>query len=361
MRLIQKLFDCPQDSRVEVTILSPKATIVNAIVIIIYSGLLLSIYDNISFSPENSYFLVGSILTLIVVAAVCISALSSYVHYIKYTKPLLNLAHAAGEVAAGNYKIQLPPHRRDGRIDEIDALYQDFNTMVRELDSTEMLKSSFISNISHELKTPIAIISNYSTLLVKDNLSAKEKQEYLEKIKNTVADLSELITNILQISKLDNNQIKTNIERFNYCEELIQCILARETVLDDKNIDLQLEIPDELYIESDLGLLKIVINNILSNAIKFTPDSGNISISLKDEERFASLTITDNGCGMDENTMRHIFDKFYQADTSHKTKGNGLGLAMVRQIVNLLNGNIEVTSKLGEGSTFKVSLPKCKS
>lgn len=361
MGLIQKLFDPNQDARVEVTILSPKATIVNTIVIIFYSGILLDIYKNISFTPENSIILAGSILTLIVVAAICISAVSSYIHYIKYTKPLLDLAHAAGEVAAGNYKVQLPPHRRDGKLDEIDVLYQDFNTMVRELDSTEMLKNSFISNISHELKTPIAIISNYAALLVKDNLSAKEKQEYLEKIKNTVSDLSELITNILQISKLDNNQIKTNIVRFDYCEELIQCILARETVLDDKNIDLQLEIPDELYIESDLGLLKIVINNILSNAIKFTPDSGTITIRLNEEERFASLTITDNGCGMDENTIRHIFDKFYQADTSHKTKGNGLGLAMVRQIVNLLNGNIEVTSKLGEGSTFKVSLPKCKS
>ena len=211
MRLIQKLFDCPQDSRVEVTILSPKATIVNTIVIIFYSGILLDIYKNISFTPENSKILAGSILTLIVVAAICISAVSSYIHYIKYTKPLLDLAHAAGEVAAGNYKVQLPPHRRDGKLDEIDVLYQDFNTMVRELDSTEMLKNSFISNISHELKTPIAIISNYAALLVKDNLSAKEKQEYLEKIKNTVADLSELITNILQISKLDNNQIKTNI------------------------------------------------------------------------------------------------------------------------------------------------------
>lgn len=361
MRLIHKLFDIQQDTRVEVTILSPKATIINTIVIIIYSGVLLDIYDNISFTPENSFILVGSILTLIIVAAICIAALSSYVHYIKYTKPLLNLASAAREVAAGNYRVQLPPHRRDGRIDEIDALYQDFNTMVRELDSTEMLKSSFISNISHELKTPIAIISNYSTLITKDNVTEKEKAEYLEKIKNTVSDLSDLISNILQISKLDNNQVKLNFERFDYCEELVQCILARETILDEKNIDLQLELPDNLYIESDLGLLKIAINNILSNAIKFTPDNGEIMIRLLEDDKFVSLSIADNGCGMDENTIRHIFDKFFQGDTSHKTKGNGLGLAMVKQIVNLLNGSIEVTSKVDEGSTFKIILPKAKS
>ena len=362
MSLFRKLFTPGiEDSRVEVTILSPKSTIVSTIVIIIYSGLLLSIFYNISFTPENSWILTGSILTLIMVAAICISALSSYIHYVKYTKPLLILAHAACEVAGGNYKIQLPPHRSDGKVDEIDALYQDFNTMIKELDSTEILKSSFISNISHELKTPIAIISNYATLLAEGNLSEKERLEYLEKIKITVGDLAELISNILQISKLDNDQIKVNIESFNYSEEVIQCILARESILDEKNIDLQLDIPDEMYMESDLGLLKIVINNILSNAIKFTPENGCIHISLVEDERFARLSIADSGIGMTEDTIKHIFDKFYQADTSHKMKGNGLGLAMARKIVQLLNGSIEVNSKENIGSTFTVNLPKCKS
>ena len=362
MSLFRKIFTPGDiDNRVNITILSPKTTIVNAIVIMFYSGILLLIYENIGFNGDNGFFLAGSILTLILVASICIAAVTSYVHYMIYTKPLLYIARAAKEVAKGNYKIQLPPHRTDGRVDEIDALYQDFNSMIRDLNSTEMLKSSFISNISHELKTPIAIISNYATILAEDNLSETERQEYVEKIKNTVSDLSELISNILQISKLDNNQIKVNIEKFDVVETVIQCILARESILDEKNIDLQLEIPDELLIDSDSGLLKIVVNNIVSNAIKFTPENGRISVAIKDEEKQCVLSIEDNGCGMDDETIKHIFDKFYQADTSHKMKGNGLGLAMVRQIINLLNADINVSSSLGNGTAFTIVLPKDES
>ena len=213
-----------EDGRVNVSILSPKTTIVNTIVIIIYSGLLLMIFDSISFTEENSKLLAASILTLVLVASICISAATSYAHYIKYTKPLLYLANAAREVSKGNYKIQLPNHRLDGKTDEIDALYQDFNTMVNDLNSTEMLKSSFVSNISHELKTPIAVISNYSSLLLEDNLAAEEKQNYIQKIQKTIKDLSELVSNILQISKLDNNQIKATFGKFNLSEEIIQCV-----------------------------------------------------------------------------------------------------------------------------------------
>ncbi len=362
MSLFRRIFTPgDMDNRVNITILSPKTTIVNTIVIMFYSGILLLIYDNIGFSSNNSYFLAAAILTLILVASICIAAVTSYVNYMIYTRPLLYMAKAAKEVAKGNYKIQLPPHRTDGKVDEIDALYQDFNSMIRDLNSTEMLKSSFISNISHELKTPIAIISNYATLLAEDNLSETERQEYIEKIKTTVSDLSELISNILQISKLDNDQIKVNLEEFDIVETVIQCILARESILDEKNIDLQLEFPDELLIESDMGLLKIAVNNILSNAIKFTPENGVIHLNIKEEEKQCILSIEDNGCGMDEETMKHIFDKFYQADTSHKMKGNGLGLAMVKKIINLLNANINVVSSLGKGTVFTIILPKNES
>ncbi|MCR5100218.1 MAG: HAMP domain-containing histidine kinase [Butyrivibrio sp.] len=359
MNIIRKIFTPGKiDSRINVSILSPKSTILNSILIMLYSGIILEIYDNIEFSPENSYILVGSILTLIFISSVCIAALTSYLHYANYTKPLLYLANAAKEVSSGNYTIQLPPHRNDGKIDEIDALYQDFNTMVEELNSTEILKSSFISNISHELKTPIAVISNYSTLLSKENLSEEEKKEYISKIKLTSSDLTNLITNILQISKLDNHQITVNNECFDLSEEIVQCILGFELRLDEKDIDLQLDIPDSLSIESDPGLLKIAINNILSNAIKFSEDKGQITITVNDDSDNVSIAVKDNGCGMTEYNIKHIFDKFYQADTSHATKGNGLGLAMVKQIINLLNGTINVNSKLNEGSEFIITLPK---
>ncbi|MCR5304644.1 MAG: HAMP domain-containing histidine kinase, partial [Lachnospiraceae bacterium] len=339
------------------SILSPKATMIGSLLIMVYSGILLSIFNSIDFVEENGAILAFSILALIFVSSVSITALTNYVHYINYTKPLLRLARAAKEVSEGNYKIQLPPHRTDGKTDEIDALYQDFNAMVRNLDSTEILKSSFISNISHELKTPIAIISNYATLLAEDKLNESERQDYIEKIKTASSDLSDLIANILQISRLDNDQVTANMAEMDISELMIQCILGFETILDEKDIDLQLDIPDNIMIISDQGLLKIVINNIISNALKFTPVSGTVKISLSQDREYATLVFEDSGCGMDKDTMDHIFDKFYQGDTSHSVKGNGLGLAMVKQIVTLLKGTITVESTPDVGSTFTVKIP----
>nr|MCR4924298.1 HAMP domain-containing histidine kinase [Lachnospiraceae bacterium] len=218
------------DPRINVSLFSPKATIINSLLIMLYSGILLSISQSIDFIPENGAFLAGSILTLIIVSSITMAALASYMHYTLYTKPLLRIAKAAREVSSGNYTVQLPPHRIDGKTDVIDALYLDFNSMVRELSSTEILKSSFISNVSHELKTPISVISNYSSLMVSNNLDKDEEKEYSKKIQAAASDLSELITNILQITKLDNNQITVNPLPFNISETLIQCILGYEMI-----------------------------------------------------------------------------------------------------------------------------------
>lgn len=357
MKKMQEYFTPGEtDSRVSGSVISPTTTIITAIVIILYSGILLSIYDNISFDPENSFYLAASILTLVIVVSVSIATFISYIHYTRFTKPMLYLAQAAREVAKGNYTIQLPT-RTSKKTNEIDALFCDFNSMVRDLDSTEVLKSSFISNISHELKTPISVIHNYTTLISEDNITEDEKKEYIQKIQTTSEELSTLISNILQISKLDNHQLETVITNFNISETLIRCILGFELNLDQKNINLDLDIPDELNIRSDKGLMKIVINNVLSNAIKFVPMNGNIQISLSQVGNKTVLTVSDDGCGMDEDTKKHIFDKFYQGDSSHKTKGNGLGLSMVKQIITLLNGSIDVKSSPNMGSTFIISLP----
>nr|MCR5747470.1 HAMP domain-containing histidine kinase [Lachnospiraceae bacterium] len=345
---------------VNVSIVSFKTTIINTLLVMLYSGVLLVIFYRIEFVHRNGAMLAGAILALIMVASVCIAVETAYVHYTQHTKPLLNLARAAREVSEGNYDTQLPPHRLDGKVDEIDALYQDFNTMVNDLKSTEILQSSFISNISHELKTPIAVISNYSSLLSEEGISEQERKEYAEKIRTTAVDLSTLIANILQITKLDNDQISAKLETFDISEELVQCILGYELILDEKDIDLRLNIPENVNVNSDKGLLKIVFNNIISNALKFTPEKGIIEIDLKQDQEMTIVSFKDNGCGMDDNTVRHIFDKFYQGDTSHATKGNGLGLAMVKQIIALLKGNITVESKPGEGSLFTVFLPKSK-
>ncbi|MCR5627828.1 MAG: HAMP domain-containing histidine kinase, partial [Lachnospiraceae bacterium] len=234
MNLFQKHFTPGEpDPRVNVSIITPKAAIISSIVLIIYSGFLLKIHDSFGSSSEHGAELAAAILALMVVACISIAAISNYVHFITYTRPLLLIAKGAKEVSEGNYSIHLPLHRKDGKTDEIDALIQDFNTMVDDLNSTEILKSSFISNISHELKTPIAVISNYATLLSEDGLSDSERKEYSEKIRSASKDLSELIANILQITKLDNDQIKANYSSFDLSEELIQCILGFELILDE--------------------------------------------------------------------------------------------------------------------------------
>lgn len=361
MKSYKRLFSNKSlDPRVNNSLISPKSTIITAGVIIVYSGVLLSIFKNISFNNDNSWFLTGAILGLIVVTSLCIACLTNYVHYVFLTQPVLTLADAARKVAGGDYSVKLYPHRNDGKINEMDALYEDFNNMVDVLNSTEMLKSSFISNISHELKTPIAVINNYSSIIATNNLSREEEIEYIEKIRSASSDLSTLITNILQISKLDNNQIETHPTSFDLCEEIIQSVLAFEMQLDEKEIELELNIPETYNIISDSGLLKIVINNLLSNAIKFSPSGKKISIGLTDASETVTVSVSDQGCGIPEESCKYIFDKFYQADASHTTKGNGLGLAMAKQIIHLLNGSIKVNSVVGEGSEFTITLPKGK-
>ncbi len=349
------------DSRMNTSIVSERTSILYTLIFILYGGLLLKIYDNFSFIPENAHVLAAAILALIFVSSICLALATSYFQYINNKLPLLKLADAAREVAKGNYSVKLPPHRKDGKIDEIEALYEDFNSMVEELASTEILKTSFVSNISHELKTPIAVISNYSALLQDKSISIEEKKQYADKINTVSHDLAELINNILQISKLDNNQVEAKNESFDLSEMLIQAILSFDSLLEEKNIDLQINIPDNISIESDPGLLRIAFNNILSNAIKFSDDSGQIEIKVDKEDSKTSISVRDEGCGMDEKALKHIFDKFYQSDKTHSAKGNGLGLAMVKQIIILLKGNIEVQSRPGQGSLFTITLPNSPS
>ncbi|MCR4891016.1 MAG: HAMP domain-containing histidine kinase [Lachnospiraceae bacterium] len=349
------------DSRINTSIVSKRTSILYTLIFILYGGLLLKIYDNIEFTPENAHVLAAAILALIFVSSICLALATSYFQYINNKLPLLKLADAAREVAKGNYSVKLPPHRKDGKIDEIEALYEDFNSMVEELASTEILKTSFVSNISHELKTPIAVISNYAALLQDKSISVEEQKQYADKINTVSHDLAELINNILQISKLDNNQVEAKNESFDLSEMLIQAILSFDSLLEEKNIDLQINIPDNISIESDPGLLKIAFNNILSNAIKFSDDSGQIEIKVNKEDSKTSISVRDQGCGMDEKALKHIFDKFYQSDKNHSAKGNGLGLAMVKQIIFLLKGNIEVQSRPGQGSLFTITLPNSPS
>lgn len=274
-----------------------------------------------------------------------------------YDTPMKMLSHAARKVAGGNFSVHLEPRHVGNNTDYIDATFLDFNTMVAELGSIETLKNDFVANVSHEIKTPLAIIVNYATLLQDTQLSKQERAQCTKSLLQATRRLSTLITNILKLNKLDNEQIKVDATKFDVCNQISACILAFETLWNNKNIELDIDIEERVWLYADEETLNLVWNNLFSNAIKFTPENGKISVRVFSSNDILSVSISDTGCGMDEQTLKHIFDKFYQGDSSHLQEGNGLGLALVYKIIDKMGGTISVVSALNKGSTFTVVLP----
>ncbi len=255
-----------------------------------------------------------------------------------------------------DFSVRLSSMRKDGKKDEFEVLFEDFNTMAEELSSTEMMKSDFIANVSHELTPPLAVIQNYATLLQSEYLPDEERRLYPKRISEASRRLSALVTNILQVNLLENQKIKPALHPFNLSEALCRCILNYESELDEKEIELYTDLDQDLSLTSDENLLDMVWNNLLSNAVKFTPPRGKIRVMMQQEGDSATVKITDSGCGIDGKSIRRIFDKFYQADPSHATQGNGIGLTLTKRIIDLLEGEILAESMPGVSSAFTVKL-----
>lgn len=344
-----------KDSRITVKNLKTKLFfILFAVFFVIASG-----FPAIYFSmPHNEYvdelYAVFAVTAFLVVTSGIAIAVIFTIYNKFINQPVEALSDAARKVAKGDFSIRLKPYRKDGKKDMLAVLFDDFNTMVAELQSVEMLKTDFVSNVSHELKTPLSVIQTYSTMLQSEDLSDAERKEYSAKISEATKRMTELITNILQLSRLENQKITANKKPYVLSEQLCRCTLNFEQVLDEKAIELETNFDESIILNSDEQLLDIVFNNLLSNALKFTDNGGTVRITAKQENGCAVISVADNGCGMTESQMKHIFEKFYQADTSHATKGNGLGLALTYQIIHLLEGSIEVKSAVGQGSLFTV-------
>ena len=271
--------------------------------------------------------------------------------------PMRKIGDAAKRVAEGDFSVYLDSERTDGKMSYVDVMYEDFNTMIEELSSTETMKNDFIANVSHELKTPISVIQNYASALQSDALTHKQRKEYAQTISDASARLSLLVTNILKLNKLENQEILPEPTPINLSEQLRMCALNHEDLWENNNISFEADIEDGIIVSAEDSMLELVWNNLITNAIKFTGDGGKVSVALKKEEGLAVVMIEDTGCGMEEHVMRHIFDKFYQGDPSHSQMGNGLGLSMVRRVIELLHGEIRVQSRTGKGSTFTIVLP----
>ena len=275
-----------------------------------------------------------------------------------YEEPLHRLADATQQVAGGDFSVYVPTIHTADRLDYLDVMILDFNKMVEELGSVETLKTDFVSNVSHEMKTPIAVIKNYAELLQMKNASDGEKAEYARNIEEAAGHLSALISNILKLNKLENQRIDPEIESYDLCGQLEECILQYEELWDEKELELEVDMEEKAVIQADPSLMKLVWNNLLSNAIKFTEQGRKVTVRQATEAEYVEVSVSDTGCGMSKESIRHIFDKFYQGDTSHSKEGNGLGLALVKRILVLMNGDIQVVSQEGKGSTFTVKLPR---
>lgn len=274
-----------------------------------------------------------------------------------YEQPMHMLAEAAERVADGDFSVYVPTLHTTDKLDYLDLMILDFNKMVEELGSIETLKTDFVSNVSHEMKTPIAIIKNYAEMLQMEHISEEQRKEYAKSVENAAARLSDLIGNILKLNKLENQRLTPDIEVYDVCRQLCECILQFEESWDEKEIELETEIEDVAMVRADASLLELVWNNLLSNAVKFTEPGGQVRVRQTSDEKQVRIAVSDTGCGMSLESMEHIFDKFYQGDTSHAKEGNGLGLALVQRVLELMDGEIQVVSEEGKGSTFTVILP----
>lgn len=266
------------------------------------------------------------------------------------------IAKATKQIVSGDFSARVAPAGRFAMDDSFNEIAVCFNRMAKELSGVETLRMDFISNVSHEMKTPLAVMQNYGTLLQAPELSDDQRMEYARGVTDGVRRLSDMMTNILKLTKLENQQIFPDVQRFDLGEQLCEALLQFENVWERENIEIETDIAEGVNVCADRELLLLVWNNLLSNAFKFTPADGTVSVTLKEDGECAVVSVRDTGCGMSAETGAHIFEKFYQGDPSHAVRGNGLGLALVKRVVDILQAEISVKSALGEGSAFTVRI-----
>ena len=289
---------------------------------------------------------------------VLITFLSGTVDYIRrkqmVDRPVKQIMSALDQVMQGDFTVRIAPVKEFSGETGFNEIIKAINKMTAELAGTETLRTDFIANVSHELKTPLAVMGNYATMLQKPGICEEDRMEYAKAISHSSRRLAALITNILKLNKLENQQIFPQLDEYDLGEQLCENLLQFEEVWEKKNLNIETDIEDDVRIRSDAELLSLVWNNLISNAVKFTPEEGTIGVSLKTEGNLVIVSVSDTGCGIKPEVGQHIFEKFYQGDASHATQGNGLGLALVKRVVDIFRGEISVQSIYGQGSTFTV-------
>ena len=307
--------------------------------------LILNLLFGISMSVPNAIW--------VLVASSALAGIIALLLNQRIFRPMRVLSSAINRVAGGDFKVRLECASRSAAIRQI---YQDFNVMVAELEKTEVLQSDFVSNVSHEFKTPINAIEGYAMLLQGTPQATPEQNEYIDRILLNTRRLSSLIGDILLLSKVENQTIASEATAFRLDEQVRQAILLLEPQWSEKEIEFDVEL-EELSYRGDPRLLLHVWSNLIGNAVKFNPPNGAVRLRLVRVDGGVIFTVEDEGPGIPPEARKHIFDKFYQGDSSHRQEGNGLGLALVKRILNACGGEIFMENLPERGCRFTVTLP----
>ncbi len=313
----------------------------------------------LEFTPENISAAAKITFVNVLIITVIFRTIDFIRRKIMVDRPVKMIIKAAEKIMNGDFSVRVKEMNGAG-MEGFNQIGQAINSMAEELSSVETLRTDFIANVSHEMKTPLAVMRNYGTLLQSPDLSEEKRIEYARAITDSSRRLADMMTNILKLNRLENQQIFPTPTTFDLGEQLCECLLQYESTWEKKNIDIETEIAENVLVCADAELLSLVWNNLFSNAFKFTDEGGKVSLVLFADEEYASVKITDTGCGMSAEVGAHIFEKFYQGDTSHATQGNGLGLALVKRVVDIMQGEIEVESEVGVGTTFTVKIRRDK-
>lgn len=267
-----------------------------------------------------------------------------------------HIAEASEKIIEGDFSVRIQPVSRFGADENFNRIIECFNKMAEELSGVETLQTDFIANVSHEMKTPLAVMQNYGTLMQAPDLSEEKRMEYAKGIADGSRRLADMMTNILKLNRLENQQIYPQATEFDLGEQLCECLLQYENVWEKSEIEIDTDIAENVKVKADAELLSHVWNNLFSNAFKFTGAGGMVTVTLTATEHHAIVKVKDTGCGMSPEVGKHIFEKFYQGDTSHATQGNGLGLALVKRVIDIMHGEISVESAPHKGTTFTVRI-----
>ena len=270
-------------------------------------------------------------------------------------RPVKMITDTAERIMRGDFSARVK-HMHGSGMEGFNQIGESINKMAEELSGVETLRTDFIANVSHEMKTPLAVMQNYGTLLQSHDLTEEKRIEYARAITDASRKLADMMTNILKLNRLENQQIYPNPTTFDLGEQLCESLLQYESTWERKNIEIETDIAEDVLVSADAELLLLVWNNLFSNAFKFTDEGGRVSLSLTADNEYATVKISDTGCGMSAEVGTHIFEKFYQGDTSHATQGNGLGLPLVKRVVDILQGEIGVESAPGVGTAFTVRI-----